>query len=334
MIIKSFEINKIDIQKYNYFLLYGENQGHKNEIIEKKFKKFYSENIYNYEEGEILSNIDGFFNSVLSKSFFEDKKLVIISRVTDKISDLIEEVIEKDIQDIIFVLNANTLEKKSKIRSFFEKNKKTTCIPFYEDNNQTLSIIINKFFRDKKIPISQQAMNLIIQRCRGDRQNLVNEMDKIESFTKNKKKVEIEDLLKLTNLAENFSVSELIDSCLARNKRKTLNILNENNYSLEDCILIIRTLLIKAKRILKLVESKKDSENIDDIITRFKPPIFWKDKEIVKQQMNCWTYNGIENLTYKISEIELLIKKNPVSSINILSDFIIEQSSLVNNKIL
>ena len=208
MIIKSFELNKIDIKKCNFFLLYGENQGYKNEIIEKKFKEFYSENIYNYEENEILTNKDNFYNSILSKSFFEDKKLVIISRVTDKINNLIEEIIKKNIQDTIFVLNANTLEKKSKIRSLFEKKKEITCIPFYEDNNQTLSIIINKFFKDKKIPISQQAMNLIIQRCRGDRQNLVNEMDKIENFTKNKKKIEIEDLLKLTNLAENFGVSE------------------------------------------------------------------------------------------------------------------------------
>jgi len=331
MIIKSFELNKIDIKKCNFFLLYGENQGYKNEIIEKKFKEFYSENIYNYEENEILTNKENFYNSILSKSFFEDKKLVIISRVTDKICNLIEEIIKKNIQDIIFVLNANTLEKKSKIRSLFEKKKEITCIPFYEDNNQTLSIIINKFFKDKKIPISQQAMNLIIQRCRGDRQNLVNEMDKIENFTKNKKKIEIEDLLKLTNLAENFGVSELIDNCLAKNKKKTLNILNENNYSLEDCILIIRTFLIKSKRLLKLVEDKKNTKNIDDIISKFKPPIFWKDKDIIKQQINSWSYKSIENLTYKINEIELLIKKNSISSINILSNFIIEQTCTVSN---
>ena len=331
MIIKSFELNKIDIKKCNFFLLYGENQGYKNEIIEKKFKEFYSENIYNYEENEILTNKDNFYNSILSKSFFEDKKLVIISRVTDKINNLIEEIIKKNIQDTIFVLNANTLEKKSKIRSLFEKKKEITCIPFYEDNNQTLSIIINKFFKDKKIPISQQAMNLIIQRCRGDRQNLVNEMDKIENFTKNKKKIEIEDLLKLTNLAENFGVSELIDNCLAKNKKKTLNILNENNYSLEDCILIIRTFLIKSKRLLKLVEDKKNTKNVDDIISKFKPPIFWKDKDIIKQQINNWSYKSIENLTYKINEIELLIKKNSISSINILSDFIIEQTCTFSN---
>ena len=331
MIVKSFELNKIDIKKCNFFLLYGENQGYKNEIIEKKFKEFYSEKIYNYEENEILANKENFYNSILSKSFFEDKRLVIISRVTDKINNLIEEIIKKNIQDIIFVLNANTLEKKSKIRSLFEKNKEITCIPFYEDNNQTLSIIINKFFKSKKIPISQQAMNLIIRRCRGDRQNLVNEMDKIENFTKDKKKIEIEDLLKLTNLAENFGVTELIDNCLAKNKIKTLNILNENNYSLEDCILIIRTFLIKSKRLLKLVEDKKNTKNVDDIISKFKPPIFWKDKDIIKQQINSWSYKSIENLTYKINEIELLIKKNSISSINILSDFIIEQTCTFSN---
>ena len=117
-------------------------------------------------------------------------------------------------------MNANILEKKSKLRSFFEKNKETICVPFYAENNQTLVIIVNNFFKKNKIPISQQAMNLIVERCRGDRQNLNNELEKIQSFIKNKKTIEINDLLKLTNLAENYDVSELVDSCLAKNKKK------------------------------------------------------------------------------------------------------------------
>ena len=153
---------------------------------------------------------------------------------------------------MVIVLNANTLEKKSKIRSLFEKSKDAVCVPFYEDNNQTLNSIVNNFFREKKIPISQLAINLIVQESRGDRQNVKNELEKIASFIKNKDKVDIQDLLKLTNLAENYNVSELIDCCLSKNKRRTINILNENNYTLEDCILIIRTFLIKTKRLIKL----------------------------------------------------------------------------------
>ena len=144
-------------------------------------------------------------------------------------------------------------------------------------------------------------------------------------------KIEAEDIIKLTNLAENYSVSELIDNCLAKNKKRIAHILNENNYSLEDCVLIIRTLLIKAKRLLKLNKELKIKDSIDVVISTFKPPIFWKDKEIIKRQMINWSSENIEDLIYKISETELLIKKNSSNSINILSNFIIEQSSIKTN---
>jgi len=331
MIIKFFELEKVDLKAKQFFLLYGENQGLKNEIIEKKFKKNYSKNTYNYEENDVLNNKENFFNTILSKSFFENEKLIIINRASDKLKEIIEEIIEKNITDLILVLNANILEKKSKLRSLFEKQKQTICVPFYTDTNQTLIIVVNNFFKKNKIAISQQAINLMVERCRGDRQNLNNELQKVQSFIKNKNKIEIKDLLKLTNLAENYGVSELIDGCLAKNKKKTINILNENNYSLEDCILIIRTFLIKSKRLLKLSQSYIEKNNIDEVISSFKPPIFWKDKEIIKQQIKNWSHENIENLIFKINEIELLIKKNSNNSINILSDFIIEQATNSNN---
>jgi len=330
MIIKSFELNKVDLNNKRFFLLYGENQGHKNELIQKKFRTNLK-NIYNYEESEILNDEEDFFNNILSRSFFENEKLIIITRASDKIKDIIEEIIEKRIGDLTIVLNANILEKKSKLRNFFEKNKETICVPFYQDNHQTLMFIVNNFFKENKILISQQAINIIVERSRGDRQNLNNELEKIKNLTKNKNKIEIKDLLKITNLAENYDASELIDNCLAKNKNKTINILNENNYTLEDCILIIRTFLIKSKRLMKLYGELKNKKNIDDTIASFKPPIFWKDKEIVKQQSKVWTYNSIKKLIFRISEIELLIKKNSHNSINILSDFIIEQTISSNN---
>jgi len=331
MILKSFEIEKIKIKDKNFFLFYGENQGYKNQIIEEKFKKKYKENTYYYDENEILNNENNFFNNILSKSFFENEKLIIINRATDKIKKILEEVMEKKIQDLIIVLNANILEKKSKIRSLFEKSKDAVCVPFYEDNSQTLSAIVNNFFREKKIPISQLAINLIVQRARGDRQNIKNELEKVASFVKNKNKIEIQDLLKLTNLAENYNVSELIDYCLSKNKKRTINILNENNYSLEDCILIIRTFLIKTKRLIKLSKNFGETKNLDTTISGFKPPIFWKDKDVVKQQIRSWSYKDAKNLMYEINRIELLIKKYSNNSINILSDFIIEKSSTINS---
>ena len=331
MIIKSFELDKINFEEINFFLLYGENEGFKNEIIKTNFEEKFKENTYRYEEKEILDNKENFINNIFTKSFFEKKKVIIVSRATDKINNIIEEIIEKEIQDVKIILNSEILEKKSKLRKKFESNSKTVCIPFYSDRFQTLSKIINSFFFKKKLSISQETINLLIGRCSGDRQNLNNELNKIESFVKNKKKIDINEILKLTNLAENYNVSELIDNCLSKNYKKTVNILNENNYTVEDSILIVRTLLNKSKRLFYLKKKIKSNKNIEEVISSFKPPIFWKEKEIVKQQINNWSLKNIEKLIYESNQIELLIKKNTLNSLNIISDFLINQSNKIRN---
>ena len=331
MIVKSFELNKIRVKEKKVFLLYGENQGHKTEAIEENFKLHYSGNIYSYEENEVLLNQDDFFNNLLSKSFFEKEKLIIISRATDKIKDVVEEIIEKQIDDIVFVLNANTLDKKSKLRSLCEKNNETVCVPFYEDNSQTLNNIINQFFRKKKIPVSQQLINILIERSRGDRKNLNNELTKIDSYALNKKSINIQEIIELTNLADNYNASELIDHTLAKNVRKTVTILNENNYSDEDNIIIIRTLLAKLKRLVKIYELVDEKNTIDQAVASFKPPIFWKDKPLVIQQIKSWNKSELKNLIYESNEIEFLIKKNSSVGKNIISNFIMSNSKKTNN---
>ena len=327
MILKSFELNKINLKTQKFFLLYGENEGFKLQAIKKEFENKFLGETQTYEEKEILNNEKAFFDSINSKSFFEKEKLIIINRCTDKLKDTIEEIVEKKIIDIKIILNAGILEKKSKLRSFFEKSKEGVCIPFYADSAQTLSTIVSNFFREKKISISQQTINLLVDRCRGDRQNLNNELDKINNYSLNRKNINLDEILKLTNLAENYNASELIDGCLSKNLKKTVNILNENNYSAEDCILITRTFLIKLKRLFKIKKELELTKNIDNVITAFKPPIFWKDKETVKQQVGKWHLNQIENLIFETNEIELLIKKNSVNSLNILSDFIINKAN-------
>ena len=331
MILKSFELNKLNLNNHNFYLFYGENEGLKEETIKKLFEKNYLEKIYRYEEKNILDNKNDFFNDILTKSFFDNEKLIIVSRVTDKIKDIIEEIFDKEITDIKFILNTKTLEKKSLLRKFFEKEKAMICIPFYEDNNQTLNSIISQFFRNKKIPISQQLMNILIERSRGDRKNLNNELQKIESFSLNKKNINLQEIIKLTNLADNYGASELIDHCLAKNTRKTMAILNENNYTEEDNIIITRTLLSKLKRLVKVFELIDEKNNIENAVQSFKPPIFWKDKPLVIQQIKAWKRSELENLIYRTNEVELLIKKYSGTGKNILFDFIINISKKFNN---
>ena len=331
MILKSFELNKLKLNSHNFYLFYGDNEGLKEEIIKNLFEKNYIEKIHRYEEKEILDNKDDFFNSVLTKSFFDNEKLIIINRTTDKIKTIIEELIEKNTKDIQFILNSKNIDKKSTLRKLFEKTKNIICVPFYEDNNQTLNSIISQFFRNRKIPTSQKLINVLIERSRGDRKNLNNELAKIESFSINKKNITIQEIIKLTNLADNYSASELIDHSLAKNTRKTVTILNENNYSDEDNIIIIRTLLAKLKRLVKIYELVDEKNNIDQAVSSFKPAIFWKDKPLVTQQIKSWEKNKLKSLIYESNEIEFLIKKNSNIGKNILSDFIINNSKKTNN---
>jgi len=329
MIIKSFEINKINFDQNKLVLFYGKNEGFKNEATNNLIKD--KDEISKYEEKEILENINDFIESILSKSLFESEKIIIIKRATDKILKIIDEIDSKNIKDIKIIFNADNLEKKSKLRSLFEKDKKYICVPFYPDTDQTLSKLTYNFLKKKNILISQSNINLIVNKCNGDRETLLNELNKIEYFSKNGKKITSENIAKLTNLIENHSISELIDNCLAKNKKKIVNILNENNFNNEDCILITRTFLNKAKKILKLSSEFQNNKNIDLTISSAKPPIFWKDKEITKQQIYKWTPENIKQLIYKLSEIELLIKKNINNSINLITDFILNQASSNTN---
>ena len=326
MIIKYFELKKKDISKFNYFLLYGNNKGLIEETLTKVIKPNITGNIYNYDEDEIVKNLGNFEEIISNQSFFDKKKIIIINRVTDKIFKIIENVVEKNIKDISIILITRILEKKSKIRNFFEKNKETVVVPFYEDNYQSLNYLTLNFLKDREIHLSPQNINLIIDRSRGDRINLINELNKIESFSKNRKKVQTEDILKLTNLSENFNAAELVDNTLAKNQKKTLYILNENNFINEDTILILRTFISKLKRLLKIKYEIKDSDkNIDEVITNFKPMIFWKEKDVVKKQIEILSLEKIKNLLIKSNDLELSVKKNPALSTNILTNFILEE---------
>ena len=330
MILKSFELNKIDLQKNKIILLYGKNEGHKSKSISTITEK--NKNILNYDEKEILENSDQFFESLFNQSLFDNEKCIIIKRGTDKIFKIIEEIDKKKINQITIIINSDTLEKRSKLRNFFEKSKENICIPFYPDNNQTLSKITSDYLSSKKIQMSQININLIVSKCNGDREKLFNELNKIENYSLNGKKLDSHNISKLINLSEDHSVSELIDNCLAKNKKRTITILNENNFATEDCILITRIFLIKLKKILILSSEFKNNNNIDLTISNAKPPIFWKDKEIVKQQIFNWEPENIKKFIYRINEIELLIKKNMQNSINLVKDFILEQlNSKTNN---
>ena len=326
MIIKSFEIQKVNLNKHEIVLLYGKNDGLKNEAIEFLTKK--NENIFNYEEREILDDLKNFAENIKTQSLFEKRKTIIIKRATDKIFKIFDEIDNETTIDFSIIINAESLDKKSKLRAFFEKNKKYVVIPYYPDNETTLITLASNFFRKENINISTESINLIIFKCNGDRQALKNELIKISHFSKNKKKISSTDIMQLTNLLENHSISEIVDNCLAKNTKILINILNENNFGNEDCILILRTFSNKSKKILKLIEEFEKNKDIEKTISSAKPPIFWKDKEITKKIISKWNLQNFKKLIFKINLIEMNVKKNVNNSVNLLNNFLIEQSSI------
>ena len=326
MIVKNYEINKINMENYNIFLFYGENEGYKNEIINKLYDKLTNYKKLKYEENEVLENLENFISEILNKSLFEEKKFIIVNRVSDKLICLISKIITKEIVDCKIILISEILQKKSKMRMIFEKEKKLVCVPFYNDNSVTLFSLAKNFLKDKKINISQETLNLIVERSSGDRINLYNELIKIETFCENRKNISYNDILKLTNLADDYSISEIIDNCLAKNLRKIIKILNENNFASEDCIIILRTFLYKSKRLLKLKKDFEISNDIEKTINSYRPLIFWKEKEILKNQINKWSKNEVMRLIGEIYEIEVLVKKHTNNSLNIVCDFIVNKS--------
>tara|TARA_B100000161_G_scaffold189040_1_gene136811 strand:+ start:401 stop:1393 length:993 start_codon:yes stop_codon:yes gene_type:complete len=324
MILKSFELGKIS-KNAIFYLLYGKNEGLKTECINEILKKNIGK-VFNYDEDQIKDQTEHFYENLLSGSLFESTKIILINRASDKIYGIVEDLIERNITNTKIIINAGVLETRSKLRSLFQKNKDLICIPTYPDNNDTLRRLAATIFRKEKISISQQNINLIVEKCNGDRDNLKIEIEKIKNFAKDKKNISTKEILKLINLSKNYELSELIDNSLAKNKNKIINILNENNYNVEDCIVILRTFLSKAKRIHKLAIELEKNHDIDKTINSAKPPIFWKDKEIVKVQLKKWKSKKIKELINKINDVELKIKRNYNNSILIVTNFILEES--------
>lgn len=323
MIIKSFELNKINFTKYNLFLLYGKNEGLKEEIIENKFTRKFDGQIDRYDENEFIINKETIISEVMNKSFFSDSRLIIISRVSEKILKHVEEILEKDLADVKIILKSSVLDKRSKLRMIFEKNESLVTIPFYEETKINLSKVITEFLKNNDIKLSMESVNLLTSRASGDSKNLKTELDKILNFSLSNKNINYEQVKKLCNLAENYGTDKLADDYLTKNKKNVAKILNESIFSDEDCVLILRTILNKSKRLLNIIKKYEEINDLEKAISSSKPPIFWKDKETVKIQVNKWNFIDLKNKIYEINNIEAVIKKSSKNSLNILSDFVL-----------
>ena len=339
MIIKSYEINKkkLDLLKYNFILLYGENFG-----LKKDIKEIFINNLKQLDksietislyENEVSENEENFYNLIYSGSLFSNKKIIIINEATDKIMKKMNDIYEKYPENTFLIFLADILEKKSKLRNFFETNKKTICIPCYLDSERDLQFIARSELNKIKINSSTEIINLLVEKSNGDRNNLKNEIEKIKSFSLNKEKIDIDDLKVLINFSGDYKFDIFINECLCGNIQQYKKIISELYNTAVNQILLLRILSNKTQRLLKIKQQEKNTDlnNLDSLISSVKPPIFWKEKSVVKKQLTLWKTEDLKVMINKINKTEFMCKKYPNISKAILFNFFSQTCLKANN---
>jgi len=337
MIIKSYELQKkqSNLSKYNFFLLYGENFGLKKDlkdIIKLAIgQKNESLEILSIYESEIIDDEENFYNSIYSGSLFSNKKIIIISEATDKIIKKINNIYESNAENVFLIIISGILEKKSKLRNFFETNKKTICIPCYLDSPKDLEIIAKSEFRKNDISLSSEVINLLIEKSNCDRGNLKNEIEKIKAYLINKKSIELSEIKSLINFSGDYKSDILVNECLCGNILQYKKIISELYINTVNQILLLRILSNKVQRLLNIKKQEEKSNNIEDIINTSKPPIFWKEKSIVKKQLSIWNLDDLKKIIGEINNTEYLCKKNSQVSKAIFFNFFLKICVKANN---
>ncbi len=337
MILKSYEVQKntLNTFKSNTFLFYGENQGLKIEIKNSIIEKIKKENA-NIEqqilyENDINDNEENFYNSIFSGSLFSEKKVITINNCTDKILTKIEAIVEKNLKNTFLILFSDILDKKSKLRNFFEKEKKVICVPCYLDSDKDLEILSIRKFRENKITLSRELINLIIEKSNKDRGNLNNEIEKIISYASNKKDLDIEEIKLLINFSGEHKADNFVNECLSGNILQYKKILNDLYINSVNQIYILRVLNNKIQKLIKMKEVEKDYNDLDSLISSSKPPIFWKEKPTIKKQLTVWSFKELKKVINEINNTEVLCKKNPQASKVIFFNFFSTICKKANN---
>ena len=336
MILKSYELKKIsELSKYNFYLLYGENDGLKKDIRAKITKeekqKDESTEILSFYENEIIDNEENFNNVIYGGSLFSKKKIITINNGTDKILKKIQDILDKTPEDVFIIIFSNILEKKSKLRNFFETDPKAVCIACYLDNERDLEMIAKLELNKHNITLSREAINLLIESSNGDRNNIRNEIQKIISYALNKKTLEIDEIKSIVNFSGEYKSDSLVNECLCGNTSQYSKILSELYMNTVNQVFLLRILNNKLQRLLNMKQLEKDYSNLDVLLNATKPPIFWKEKPIVKKQLTIWSLSDLQKTMYKINDIEILCKKNPQISKIVFFNFFNEICKKASN---
>ena len=309
MIFKSYilEQNIKSINNQKIFLFYGENQGLKKEFKEKLRIEYKHQDILNLLQDEIIKNKNILANEINNKSLFKEKKIIFINQVNDKILDIIEEIAE-NIQDERIFLFSDILDKKSKLRNYFEKSKSCGITPCYQDNEITIRKIIMTKLNGYQ-GLTNQVTNLIIQNTGLDRNKVDNEIDKILSCLKNKK-IDINTQDSLLNIRTSDDFNQLKDEALNGNKINTNRLLADTVFEEENNIYYLNSINQRINKLNEIENMKKENSNIESIVSNLKPAVFWKDKPILIEQAKKWDKEKIRLALKKTYNTEIKIKSS------------------------
>ena len=309
MILKSYIVEQdVEILKnYKATLIYGENNGIKNDVKQKIKDNNDGAEILNFFEADILKN-NLLYDNVSNQSLFSEKKIIFIQEASDKVFDQIEESIEKENNEIKIYIFADILEKKSKLRNLFEKDSQLAIFPCYEDNERTLITYINKEMQDFK-GLTGEIIKLIIYNSNLDRRVIKNEINKIKNFFLSRK-INKEEILEILNIKNDSGFDEIRDKALVGEKTKVNKLLSETEILNEEAFFYLNILNYRILRLHQILKMNQDDNNFEKTLKDLKPPIFWKDKPIIIQQLKKWNKKKIEEIIIKIGETEILMKKN------------------------
>ena len=328
MIYKSYLVEKnIDHIKDKFVLFYGENLGMLNDFKEN-IKTANSEvEIIKFDNEDIIKNTEHFFKEVLNFSLFEKKKIFFINNANDKILSIIEEIGQKIDQQKIYLFSS-LLDKKSKLRSFFEKSKKHAIIPCYLDNEISIkNIILNKLKNFKGL--SPENINLITENCNNDRVKLNNELNKINLFFQDKN-LKKEELMSLLNVKVHDDFNALRDMAIKGDKTNTNKLLNNSIIDADKSTYYLAFVNQRFGKLLSICELQKD-KNIEQILNSIKPPIFWKEKPIILEQLKKWNIKRIKKVQSDIYNLEIKIKSTSTINKNIIiKKLIVDICNLAN----
>ena len=315
MIYKSYTIeNNINLIKENLTLFYGENLGLKDEFKRKIKLNYKDSEIINFSQEDVLKNTNKFFSEIYNISLFDVNKIFFISQTNDKILDIIKELETKISEQKLFLFS-EILDKKSKLRNYFEKSKNCSLVACYTDNELTIKNIIIRELNGYE-GLSAENLNLIINSCSLDRIKLKNEIEKIISFFIDKK-INNKELELLLNLRENDDFNILKDEAFNGNRIDTNKLLSDTFIETDKNILYLNMI---SKRLEKLFEIFKLSEktSIENAINSIKPPIFWKDKPSMILQAKKWDKKKVKDTLIEAYNLEIQIKSSSILNKNIL----------------